>query len=224
MSKKESGDKKSLTISVSSIKTFCSSKAKRAGKYLLGIKDDTDYGDSLSIWKLFEYWLMTGNDGFHILEWENVKDMESLMETYDTLKHNAKWLEFKRWESNYEVAGELFWMKYIWYIDNFNEDCIDDIKTAQFLTKKDSKQINHWSWMSYYDEYALQLRLYMKMTWVKKSRILEVSKHKYKEEDRHEHQIIEFELTDEFDKEMTSKYEPIIKEMKEMYEKFDFWK
>jgi hypothetical protein len=54
-----------------------------------------------------------------------------------------------------------------------------------------------------------------------------VSKHKYvtaKDKDRHEHQVIEFHFDEENDKEMAAKYEPIVKEMMEMYKKFDFKK
>ena len=40
--------------------------------------------------------------------------------------------------------------------------------------------------MSSYDEYKLQLRAYMKLTWKTKAKIIEVAKHKYKDE-RNEH-------------------------------------
>jgi len=51
-----------------------------------------------------------------------------------------------------------------------------------------------------------------------------VSKHKYvtaKDKDRHEHQIIEFNFDEEYDKKMLAKYSPIIEEMKEMLQKYD---
>jgi len=72
--------------------------------------------------------------------------------------------------------------------------------------------------MSTNDEYKLQLRVYMKLLGRNKSRIIEIAKHKYKDE-RNEHQIIEFELTPEFDKEMTEKYQPVINEMSNLYKK-----
>ena len=216
---------KQLTLSVSSIKTFCSSKAKRAWKYCLWIKEDTDFGDSLSIGKLFEHWLMTGEDKYELCT--DVKSMEDIVEVYDTLKWNSQGLEFKKWERNKEVRWELFGVPFVWYIDNFTEEYIDDIKTSQYLSKKDSNMVNHRSGMTYYQEYELQLRIYHMLTWIKNCRILEVSKHKYvtaKDKDRHEHQVIEFHFDEENDKEMAAKYEPIVKEMMEMYKKFDFKK
>lgn len=213
---------KQLTLSVSSIKTFCSSKAKRAGKYLLWIKEDTDFGDSLSIGKLFENWLFTGEDKYELCE--NVKSMENIVEAYDTLKWNAQGLQFNKWERNKEVRWELFGMPVVGYIDNYNTDSLDDIKTSQYLSKKDSNQINHWSGMTYYEEYELQLWVYHKLTGINKCRILEVSKHKYvtkKDADRHENQIIEFNFDEEYDKIMTEKYEPIVQEMKQLWDKFN---
>jgi len=41
-----------------------------------------------------------------------------------------------------------------------------------------------------------------------------------KDDDMHEHQILDFELTDEFDKKMSDKYFPIFAEMKAMKDKF----
>lgn len=209
---------KELTISVSSIKTYCSSKAKRAGKYLLWIKDDTDFGDSLSIGKLFENWLMTGEDKRELID--NPKNMESLVDAYETLKHNSVWMEFVKGEWNKEVRWMLFWFPIVWYIDNYNEDCIDDIKTVTYLSKKDSNQINHWSGMTYYQEYELQMFVYMMLTWIKKWRILEVAKFRYKDANRHEHQIIEFNMTDDWVNYMTKKFQPIASEMFTLYNKF----
>lgn len=213
---------KQLTLSVSSIKTFCSSKAKRAGKYIMWIKEDTDFGDSLSIGKLFENWLFTWLDKYELCE--NVKSMENIVEAYDTLKWNAQWLQFNKGEWNKEVRWELFGMPVVGYIDNYNSDCIDDIKTSQYLSKKDSNQINHWSWLTYYQEYELQLWVYHMLTGINKCRILEVSKHKYvtaKDKDRHEFQIIEFNFDEEYDKRMIEKYGGVVKEMKELWDRFN---
>ena len=207
-----------MIYSVSQIKTFCWSKAKWAWKYILWIEDDFEKNDSLILWKMFEYWLMNWKDNVEEIIWDQeVVDMEKLIEDYDTLKHNAQWLEFEKWSSNYKVEWDLLWQKFVWYIDNLTESYIDDIKTARYLSKEDWS-INMWSWMSTNDEYKLQLRVYMKLLGRNKSRIIEIAKHKYKDE-RNEHQIIEFELTPEFDKEMTEKYQPVINEMSNLYKK-----
>ena len=208
-------------FSASAIKTFLSSKAKFWWKYILWIREDSDFGDSLSIGKLFEYWLMTWEDNFDVCT--DVKDMEEIKSVYNTLKRNSEWMEFEKWERNKEVKWEIFWVPFVGYIDNFTPDCIYDIKTATYLSKEDSKQINHWSWLTYYQEYELQLRIYHKLTWINKCKILEVSKHKYvtaKDKDRHEHQIIEFNFDKAYDDKMVAKYWPIVNEMKEMLTKF----
>lgn len=212
---------KPFIFSVSSVKTFCSSKAKWAGKYILKIQEDTDFWDSLSIGKLFEHRLMTGEDKYELCE--NVKNMEDIVTAYDTLKWNSEWMVFERGEWNKEVKWEVLWVPFVWYIDNFTKDCIYDIKTSQYLSKEDSKQINHRSWMTYYQEYELQLWVYHMLTGINKCRILEVSKHKYvtaKDKDRHEHQIIEFNFDKAYDENMSAKYWPIVNEMKEMLTKF----
>lgn len=110
--------------------------------------------------------------------------------------------------------------QFVGYIDNLTDNCIDDIKTSYYLTKKDSNAKNHRSGMTTYEEYELQLWVYMKVSGIKKSRIIEIATFKYKDEERHEHQILDFELTDEFDKKMSDKYFPIFAEMKAMKDKF----
>lgn len=208
-----------MFYSISQIKTFCASKSKRAGQYILGIKDDYEENDALVLGRIFEKWLMTWEDRIEeIIGEDPVVDMEKLMEDYDTLKHNAQWLEFDKWASNYKVEWDLLWQRFVGYIDNLTEDCVYDIKTSRYLSKEDWWK-NMWSWMSSYDEYKLQLRAYMKLTWKTKAKIIEVAKHKYKDE-RNEHQVIEFELTPKLDEEMTKKYQPIVDEMSKMRNTF----
>lgn len=118
-----------------------------------------------------------------------------------------------------EVNGIIGDYQFVGYIDNLT-DIIDDIKTSHYLTKKDGGQKNHRSGMTTYEEYELQLWVYMKIANIKKSRIIEVATHKYADDNRCEHQILDFELTDEFDKKMSDKYFPIFAEMKEMKNKY----
>lgn len=208
-------DKKQFSLSPSSIKTFVGSQAKWAWTYILGVRDSYDNKDALQLGKMFEEYLCTWKDNWAICDGIEIEDKEKFIESYDNLKRNAIWLEFEKWKRNVEVKWELFGYPIVWYIDNLLDDCIDDFKTTQYLSD-DKPTKNFWSGMSYREEYELQLRIYMKITWIKKSRILEVWKFKYKD-NRHANQIIEFEMTEEFDKKMTEKYEPIVKEMFDMY-------
>lgn len=208
-----------MRLSVSQVKTFCSSKSKRAGKYILWVRDDWFWEDSMACWKLLEHYLMTWQDNYQLIEWMKIEDMEWVITKYDATKHNAQWLEFVRGQSNVEVNGMIGDYQFVGYIDNLT-DMIDDIKTSYYLTKKEGWQKNHRSGMTTYEEYELQLRVYMKIANIKKSRIIEIATFKYKDEERHEHQILNFELTDEFDKRMSDKYFPIFAEMKEMKDKY----
>ena len=209
---------KPLRISPSSIKTFMWSKSKRCWQYILLIKDEYE-NDSLLIGKLFENYLFTGKDDYSILEWVKVSDMEKLIEAYDNLKYNSDWDLFLDWDKQVEIKWELFGVPYIWYIDRLT-DFIEDIKTSQYLTK-DDWQKNMRSGMSYRDEYRLQLYLYSKATWNRNTRIREYWKFKYKDW-RKSKQIIEFVWTDEMYDDMEKKLKPVIEEMSELWNKFNF--
>ena len=162
---------------------------------------------------------MTWKDRLELLDNYNLFDPEVLLEKYENIKHNSSNLDFKIGDRNVKVEWQICGEDFLWYLDNYNPDCIDDIKTVTYLTKPDWKAKNFWSGMTYIEEYELQLRIYMSLTWINKSRIIEVSKHKYKD-DRIANQIIEFEMTEEFDKRMRGKYFPIIKEMRILYNKY----
>lgn len=214
---------KQFNISPSSIKTFIWSKSKWAGSYILWIKDTQDNQDALQLGKMFEEWLVTGKDNRWIIDGIEISNKDKFIEDYDTLKWNAEGILIK-WKQQVEVKWELFGVSCRGFIDNLTEDnIIEDIKTAQYLSKE-WWQKNFWSGMTYKEEYELQLRIYYKLTWFNKCRIIEVSKHKYvtpKDKDRHEHQTIEFNFDDEYDKRMTEKYEPVVREMVELYNRFN---
>jgi len=212
-------ERREFKLSVSSIKTFYASKAKWAWKYILGIQDSEDNQDSLLLWKMFENRLFTWEDNWDIM-WEIViANKEKFATDYDTLKHNSKWMPFVKGKTQVKVEWELFGLPIIWYIDNLLADCIEDIKTCHYLSKQENIAKNPWSWMSYNEEYELQLWIYMKLTWLTKAKILEVSKFNYKDK-HHAHQIIEYEFTKEFDERMTVKFTPIVNEMKELFDKY----
>lgn len=208
---------KPLRLSVSCIKTYCWSKSKFAGSYILGIKD-TFENDSLALGKMFEEWLVTGKDNWDLVKDKDVINSEKFIKQYDALKFNARGIPFIPWATQVEVKGDLFWHEFIWYIDNLTDDRIEDIKSIYNLSKpEDSK--NDRSGMNYQEEYALQLWLYMKITGRPKARILEVSKFPYK--NKIANQVLEFYNTPEFDAKMTEKYKPVIDEMYALYNSFD---
>lgn len=208
-----------MQISASQIKMFCWSKAKWAGQYILWIKDEMK-SDALRVWKAVEDYLL---NPFHsldeMLKWVELDDKEKAIQTYEDCKFNAGWLQLPIWEVQKEIKWEICGVDYIGYIDNYKDWIIYELKTAQYLTDKDKEWAkNMWSGMSTIEEYKLQLRMYMrvlKCNW----RIVEIAKHRYKDWlDRS--QFIDFEWSEDFDKEMLAKYTPIINEMKELYEKF----
>lgn len=209
---------KKLRISVSSLKKYNASKATWAWYYILWIKD-TFESDALVLGNLFEDWLLTWEENFDKhFESKHIYDLEWLMKDYDALKHNAQGLEFEKWKFQYKIEGEVFNLPFLWYADNYTDEWIDDIKTSRYLTKKDTKQVNSRSGLTYYQEYELQLWLYMKILWRKKARIIEIAKHRYKD-GRNAHQIIEFIWSNERDKDMTDKWWKKVEEMKLLWAK-----
>lgn len=207
---------KPLRLSVSCIKTYCWSKSKFAWSYILWVKD-TFENDSLALGKMFEEWLVTGKDNWDLVQDKEVVNSEKFIKQYDALKFNARGIPFKKWDTQVEVKGELFWHEFIWYIDNLTEERVEDIKTICYLSKpEDSK--NDRSGMNYQEEYELQIFLYLYMTWRTKWRILEVSKFPYK--NKIVNQVIEFHMTDEWKDKMLKKLEPIITDMYALYDSF----
>lgn len=212
--------KKDFRLSISSIKKYNASPATWAWYYILWIKESFQ-SDALPLGNLFEDWLLTGKDNYDLhLADKDIYDMEALIEDYDNLKYNAWWLNIEKWASQYKVEWELFWKPFLWFIDNITDERIDDIKTSRYLSKKDAKQKNHWSWLTYYEEYELQLWAYMKVMRRQKARIIEVAKHRYKDwEPRN--QIIEFHMTPERDKSMTDKWSWKVDEMSKLRDKYN---
>lgn len=208
-----------MRLSASSIKKFNGSKSKWAWHYILWVKDEFE-SDALPLGNLFEHWLLTGEDRYEILEDYPIVDMEQLMTDYDNLKYNSEWLSIELWTVQAEVKWELFGCDFLGYIDNLTDEVVYDIKTSRYLSKKETTTANHWSWMSYYEEYELQLWLYMKLLWRKKAMIAEVAKHRYKDW-RKANQIIQFKWTDKWDEDMTKKRQPIVEQMKQLYDNFN---
>lgn len=208
-----------MLLSVSQLKTFNASKATWWWKYLLGI-DEPIQNDALWLWQLAEHYLITGQDDYNILDKANIQDMEKTIQDYDTIKHNAKWLEIPKGLTNVRVEWDLLGQRFLWYIDLLTEDTIIDIKTSKYLSKQESDNKNMWSWLSSYDEYRLQLWVYMKLTGKQKGKIIEVAKHKYKD-DKPRNQIIDINMTEELDQEMTNKRQPVVDEMIRLWAAFN---
>ncbi len=206
-----------MKLSVSQIKTFIWSKSKWAWSYILWIKDEFN-NDSLPLGNLFEHYLITWQDQYEIIK--DVSDMEKIIETYDTLKHNAIWLDMPIGDTQVKLQWYINDVEFVGYIDNLYEWVVRDIKTAQYLTKKENESKNMWSWLSYYEEYELQMWVYMKLGWYKLWKIAEISKHKYKDWKSY-NQIIEFVWSDEWDKKMEEKYYPIINEIIKLYKEYE---
>lgn len=212
-----------MKYSASSVKNFCWSRQKWAGKYVLWVKD-VFTEDSFAVGDLIENYLKEGTDNYEIIKDRNIEKMDAVLADYDTAKYNAEWLGFVKWIDKVKFEGIICWQVFIWFPDNLIEgEYVDDIKSSRNLTKigEDEGGKNMWSNMSTYEEYELQMWIYMRLTKINKARIFEVAKHKYKDW-RRAHQIIHFELTPEFNKKMEDKYGPIIQDMSAMWNKFSW--
>jgi len=212
-----------FNLSVSQLKLFNSSKAKRVWEKCLWIKDDFQ-NDNYSIWLLVEDFLLNSEHDIsnvdNIIQWNIIKDQEKVQEWYNNAKKNTVWLELEVGFVQCKVEWNLLWYNFIWYVDNLTNEWIEDIKTTQYLTNTENKwSENLWSWLTTYQEYELQLWVYMKLLDRDKARIVEVSKHEYKDW-KPRNQFIEFHRTEEMDQRMEETRWPKVKEMFELYQRY----
>lgn len=205
-----------MKISVSQIKTATASLAKRAGMYILQVKDEFE-NDSLALGNLFEKYLIEKVEDWEIIK--DVSDKEKVVTQYDALKHNATGLEIPEWYYQYKIEWELFWCDFLWYADIFRNDCIYDIKTIGKTGDTENTYPNMRSWLTYMEEYELQMRAYMKVTGIKKSQILAIGKFLYKD-GRHDHKVIDIDRSDELDERMTKKFWVVVEKMKDLFAKY----
>lgn len=205
-----------MYISISQIKTANASLAKRAWEKILWITQQRE-SDSLDLGNMFEHYLINKEDAYDRFL-QNITDKEKFIATYDALKHNAIGLEVPEWDYQYKVESELFWCPFIGYIDIRQKECLYDIKTIYRTWDIDGKNVNHWSWLTYLEEYELQMRAYMKTTWIKKSKILAVWKFLYADK-RNDNRVLDIDRSDELDARMTAKIWPLVEQMQTLYSK-----
>ena len=205
-----------MIISASQIKCFLNSKAKWAGKYVLGIKDEFN-SEALVTGKALEEFLLNGTE-LNINNYDTFGlNVDKIIADFEAAKHNTIWIEIPKWEQQKEVHGMVNWVEYVGYIDSYSNGVIYEIKTANLLTQKDWKA-SIFSGIPTYEEYRLQCWLYMRALWAD-AKLVEIGKHVYKD-GRVSNQIFEFKWSKEFDDEMLGLYWPVIDEMKEMFDKY----
>lgn len=207
--------------SPSQLKTFNKSKAERAGKYILGIKDPDISPEPLIVGAMIETKLLTGIDDRGIADKYKDFDKEKVVEWYDNTLSNM--VDIPKVSGQYQVKaeGKICGEDFMWYIDVLDGETIIDIKTSHYLTKQDTKTINMRSGLTSMEEYEFQLRCYMTMTGKKTAFILEIAKHPYKEKwQGKSRQIIVINMTDELDKKRTERTKVRLEEMKELRARF----
>lgn len=205
-----------MIISASQIKCFLNSKAKWAGKYVLGIKDEFN-SEALVVGKALEEYLLNGAE-LNINNYDTFGlNVDKITADFEAAKHNTLWIEIPKWEQQKEVRGIINWVEYVGYVDNYANGVIYELKTANLLTQQDWKA-SIFSWIPTYEEYRLQCWLYMRALWAD-AKLVEIGKHVYKD-GRVSNQTFEFKWSKEFDDEMTGLYAPVIDEMKEMFDKY----
>jgi len=211
-------------LSVSQVKKFMKSKSQRAGEYILWIKDERK-DDSLYIWQAFHKILENYNLKWEINEtvWHeilaNCDDKQKAVEVYDCLVSNINKVELERWESEVKVSVNLFWQDFFCVIDCLTENEVIDYKTVSSLSKEDDKAWFRQAENNYAD-YKFQLRVYAKATNRRKWKIIEIMKKQLKTRPEERWQVIEFEFTEQDDKEMSEKYWKIVWEMVELLQTY----
>lgn len=205
-----------IRLSVSQIKKYMKSPSQRAGEYILWIKDEFK-NDALHIGSAFHKYCETGNYEEAVKIIELCEDQSTALDQFYTLTHNFDKFDLTKWEAEIKMECELWWVPFVWYIDDLT-DYVTDYKSVSSLSKKDDKPAMRQA-QSNYDEYMLQAYIYMKGTGKPKARFVEVMKKNLKTRPDEYWQIIEFEMSQELEDYMNEKYQPIIKEMIELYNK-----
>ena len=78
-----------MIISASQIKCFLNSKAKWAGKYVLGIKEDFN-SESMVVGKAIENYVLTGEE-INLNNYDTFGlDVDKIMKDYEETKHNTQ--------------------------------------------------------------------------------------------------------------------------------------
>ena len=205
-------------LSVSQIKKFMKSPSQRAGEYLLGIKDEFK-SDALHIGSAFHKYCETGDhkDRDNLLS--NCEDLPTARDQYDILCSNFDKIEDKpKWESEVKFETEIRWVPFVWYIDCLQDDCIVDYKSVSSLSKPSDSPAMRQS-INNFDEYVLQAYIYMHATKKPKAKFIEIMKKQLKTRPDEWWQVIEFNYNEIADM-MHQTYEPIINQIKDLYEKY----
>lgn len=206
--------------SISQMKKYNADPAAWWWQYILGIKSAWN-PDAFCLWNMWEHWFCTHEDDYGIMEDYTNLDVDKVIKTYDILKENAEWLPKIEGETQLFVEWDIWWHKLIGYIDVLQGDTIIDIKTSHYLSKPGWNPTMR-SGLTKFDEYSLQLRFYMKATWKRKAKIIEVAKHDYKKKGEGESwQEIEFNRSDEMDKKWTARSLERLDSMQQLHNKFN---
>lgn len=226
-----------MRLSVSQLKKFHWSPAQRAGEYILWIKDDQTK-DHFVVGNAIHKYLETLDDNIamkiirdsdlslkakttayeqYAIGKENFFNIPDSVfnETFNTTKKRF----LKKWENELKVPWEYEGVSFVWYIDKKIRNCVIDYKCITKFTNMNTNSI--FTWLTKYQEYAIQMYFYMLATKSKKWYILEILKVKQKTKAPDQHyRLIPFVYNDA----LIAEVEPIIKwcikwikQIKEMY-------
>lgn len=236
--------KKDFRLSVSQLKKLNKSVAMWAGLYIMEIKEFFDNTNTI-VGSMFHKWIETGNDKLpmetlnkHLLTPE---ERDAILEQYNNLKeHYAYYPDVEPWDHEVKIDYEYLWLPFVAYIDNipYSKRTMKDWKSVTRFADKDATYPNHWSDMTTYQEYALQAWQYMIASGIKRMEFVEFLKNAevyqkvpankkktHKVWDRKiapedSHNIIVFERSEEWNKEMSEYWNPKMEEAKLLWDKF----
>lgn len=167
-------------LSVSQVKKYMSSPSSWAWAYLLWIWDEFK-SDAMVIGSAFHLSIETQNvkEWFNYLE-ENAKkvdDMETAVEVVNTLWDNYLELNpIKATIHEQPFDKDLwYWINFKGFIDWIVDDTILEYKSAAKLSNKDDAPMTRQAHNNR-EEYHFQVWLYMRATWLRKAKLIEVVK------------------------------------------------
>lgn len=162
-----------MRLSVSQIKAFMKSPSQRAWQNILGIRDVIK-NDAFNIGKAFHHFAQTWNEAeaIELLNW--CEDLGLAVKKYDCLMNNYKemWL-VTTWQNEVKFNTVIFWIPFIWYIDNLDINYINEYKSTSSLSTPEDKPLQRQA-VNNHEEYALQSWIYMKALNRNEVRLIEV--------------------------------------------------
>ena len=165
-------------LSVSQVKKYTTNPSSRAWAYLLWIWDNFTK-DAMIVWNAFHTFIETQSlkEGANYIKehWEDIEDYESAVDKLSILVENYLDTPTPKAEQH-EVPFDKdiwYWINFQGFVDWIVGDTILEYKSTSKISHKDDKPMQRQAHNNI-EEYEFQIWVYMRATWLKKAKLIEV--------------------------------------------------